>query len=237
MKHDSTMWNYIKCSTTTKRGRRSVWSATSWKSCNCYCQTRDGECTEYYKFSGSILVHADSIRNGAKDLHQMLKFLWYKISAVQELLPGDAATWMDSSLIFLARIQVHDTWPRQILWSNEAHFHLNRGINIHNYRILSVKNLHTCVQDPLHLLKVTVSYFFTASFIIGPYFYEENRTNGPVISTADRYAGMLQDSLVQQLQQRGCLHSTIFMRDGVPPHTGFQVRCVLRHHFSDSRVN
>ena len=41
-----------------------------------------------------------------KILHQMLQFYPYKISSVQELLPGDAADWKNFALIFLARMQV-----------------------------------------------------------------------------------------------------------------------------------
>ena len=38
-----------------------------------------------------------------KILHQMLQFYSYKISSVQELLPGDEATRLDFALIFLSR--------------------------------------------------------------------------------------------------------------------------------------
>lgn len=173
-----------------------------------------------------------------KILHQMLLFYPYKISSVQELLPGDAAKRLDFSLIFLARMQVDATWPWQILWSDEAHFHLNGGINTRNCRIWAANNPHAYMQEPLHSPKVTVWCGFTASFIIGPYFYEENGASGPVTCTvtAARYADMLQNFTIPQLQQRGCLDSTIFMQDGAPPHIGLRVQRVLRQHFSNSRM-
>ena len=70
-----------------------------------------------------------------KILHQLLLFYLYKISSVEELLPGDVATRLDFSLIFLARMQVNATWLWQILWNDESHFHLNGGINTRNCRI------------------------------------------------------------------------------------------------------
>lgn len=173
-----------------------------------------------------------------KILHRILKFYPYKICPVQELLPGDAATRIEFALRFLARMEVDDAWPWHILWSDEAHFHLNGGINTHNCRIWAATNPHACLQKPLHSPKVTVWCGFTASFIIGPYFYEESRQSGPVTCSvnADRYAAMLRNFVVPQLQQRGCLDSTTFMQDGAPPHIGRQVQRLLREHFSDSRI-
>ena len=50
-----------------------------------------------------------------KILHQMLQFHPYKISSIQELLPGNAATRLDFSLIFLAQMQGDATWLWHIL--------------------------------------------------------------------------------------------------------------------------
>ena len=135
-------------------------------------------------------------------------------------------------------MQVDATWPWQILCSDEAHFYLNGGINTRNCRIWAANNPHACMQEPLHSPKVTDWCGFTASFIIGPYFYEENVASGPVtcIVTATRYADKLQNFTILQLQQRGCLDSTIFIQDGALPHIGLRVHCALRQHFFDSRM-
>lgn len=172
-----------------------------------------------------------------KILHQMLQFYPYKISSVQELLPGDAATRLDFALIFLARMQVDATWPWQILWSDEAHFHLNGGINSRNCRIWAANNPNACVQEPLHSPKVTVWCGFTASFIIGPYFYEENGASGPVTCTvtAARYATELHDSTTTAVRMSRFYH----IHAGwcpPPPHIGLKVQRVLRQHLSDSRM-
>ena len=59
----------------------------------------------------------------------VLQLYPYKMSSNQELLPGNGATQLDISLIFLARMQVDTIWPWQILWSDEARFHLNGRMN------------------------------------------------------------------------------------------------------------
>ena len=45
------------------------------------------------------------------------------------------------------------------------------------------KNHRTFQEIPLHSPKVTVWYEFTATFIIGPFFFENNTRNGPVTGT------------------------------------------------------
>ncbi|GFV01354.1 uncharacterized protein TNCV_2125801 [Trichonephila clavipes] len=45
--------------------------------------------------------------------------------ALQELLPHDFKTRHLFSLQFLARLEVDPEWPWNILWTDEAHFHLD----------------------------------------------------------------------------------------------------------------
>ena len=36
---------------------------------------------------------------------------------------------------YLARIAVDDSWPWNVIWTDQANFHLNGLVNNHNYRI------------------------------------------------------------------------------------------------------
>ncbi|GFV86879.1 uncharacterized protein TNCV_2198311 [Trichonephila clavipes] len=74
------------------------------------------------------------------------------------------------SLQFLARLEVDPEWPWNILWTDEAHFHLDGSVNTHNCRIWETDNPHSTLQVPLHSPKVTVWCGFSSSFILGPYF-------------------------------------------------------------------
>ncbi|GFV48877.1 uncharacterized protein TNCV_1342861 [Trichonephila clavipes] len=101
------------------------------------------------------------------------------------------------ALTFLARVEVDASWPWKILWSDEAHFHLSGTVNTHNCHILDTENPRTFQDIPLHSPKVTVWCGFTATFILGPFFFEETTRNGPVTPTvtARRYKNMLENLL------------------------------------------
>ncbi|GFV37278.1 uncharacterized protein TNCV_2255801 [Trichonephila clavipes] len=124
------------------------------------------------------------------------------------------------------------------LWTDEAHFHLDGSVNTHNCRIWESDNSHSTLQVSLHSPKVTVWCGFSASFILGPYFFEELGAGGPVTCsiTGQRYASLLRNKIIPDLQARQCLSRIIFMQDGAPPHITRCVKDVLKHHFTEERV-
>ncbi|GFW90963.1 uncharacterized protein TNCV_1758371 [Trichonephila clavipes] len=105
-----------------------------------------------------------------KIILNILRYYPYKLQLV---LPHDFETRYLFSLQFLARLEVDPKWPWNILWTDEAHFHLDGSVNTHNCRIWETDNPHSTLQVPLHSPKVTVWCGFSASFILGPYFFEE----------------------------------------------------------------
>ncbi|GFY25148.1 transposable element tc3 transposase [Trichonephila clavipes] len=145
---------------------------------------------------------------------------------------------MRNTSSFLARLQVDPEWPWNILWTDEAHFHLDRSVNTHNCRIWETDNPHSTLRVPLHSPKVTVWCGFSASFILGPYFFEELGAGGPVTCsvTGQRYASLLRNKIIPDLQAHQCLSRIIFMQDGAPPHITRCVKDVLKHHFTEERV-
>ncbi|GFU71866.1 uncharacterized protein TNCV_1628071 [Trichonephila clavipes] len=159
-------------------------------------------------------------------------------SVRRELLPHDFETRHLFSLQFLARLEVDPEWPWNILWTDEAHFHLDGSVNTHNCRIWETDNPHSTLRVPLHSPKVTVWCEFSASFILGPYFFEELGAGGLVTCsiTGQRYASLLRNKIITDLQARQCLSRIIFMQDGAPPHITRCVTDVLKHHFPEERV-
>ncbi|GFW01097.1 DUF4817 domain-containing protein [Trichonephila clavipes] len=107
-----------------------------------------------------------------KIMRNILRYYPYKL-LVQELPPHDFETRHLFSLQFLARLKVDPEWPWKILWTDKAHFHLDGSLNTHNCRIWESDNSHSTLQVPLHSPKVTVWCGFSASFNLGPYFFEE----------------------------------------------------------------
>lgn len=52
-------------------------------------------------------------------------------------------------------MEIEPEWLSCILWTDEAHFTLNGGVNIQNFRIWSTHNPHEIVQKELPEKKVT----------------------------------------------------------------------------------
>ncbi|GFU11159.1 transposable element tc3 transposase [Trichonephila clavipes] len=173
-----------------------------------------------------------------KIMRNILRYYPYKLQLVQELLLHDFETRHLFSLQFLARLEVDPEWPWNIPWTDEAHFRLDGSVNNHNCQIWESDNPHSTLQVPLHSPKVTVWCGFSASFILGPYFFEELGAGGPVTCsiTGQRYASLLRNKICPDLQARPCLSRIIFLQDGAPPHIISCVKDVLKHHFTEGRV-
>ncbi|GFW76227.1 uncharacterized protein TNCV_3800621 [Trichonephila clavipes] len=124
-----------------------------------------------------------------KIMRNIIRYYPYKLQFVQELLPHDFETRHLFSLQFLARLEVDPEWPWNILWTDEAHFHLDGA------------------GSP-----VTFSI------------------------TGQRYASLLRNKIIPDLQARQCLSRIIFMQDGAPPHITRCVLDVLKHHFTEECV-
>ena len=79
---------------------------------------------------------------------------------------------------------------------------------------------------------------FTADFIIGLSFFDQNASQGPqrCSITGSRYCSLLQQYIILSLRQPQCLETTAFMQDGAVPHIARQVTALFRIHFGDESV-
>ncbi|GFX42303.1 uncharacterized protein TNCV_110231 [Trichonephila clavipes] len=184
-------------------------------------------CSSAHAVSRHLGVPYSTVRNV---LRKVVHFFPYKIRHNQQLMANDREKRLTFALTFLARVEVNASWPWKILWSDEAHFHLSGTVNTHNCRIWDTENPCTFQEIPLHSPKVTVWCGFTATFILGPFFFEETTRNGPLTCTvtARRYKNMLENFVASQMLQHQCLDSITFMQDGAPPHIGLCVQQFLR---------
>ncbi|GFX70946.1 uncharacterized protein TNCV_1689291 [Trichonephila clavipes] len=89
---------------------------------------------------------------------------------MQTLKPQDEKTRLQIACLFLARMEVDDAWPWKILWSDEAHFYLDRAMNTQNCRKWGTSPLNILHQKPLQNDYVTAWSGFTAEFILEPFF-------------------------------------------------------------------
>ncbi|GBM33941.1 hypothetical protein AVEN_79834-1 [Araneus ventricosus] len=68
--------------------------------------------------------------------------------------------------------------------------------------------------------------------------FSEIGPSGPLTCTVNgtRYESLLCNQLIPALQQRGCVDSKIFIRDGAPPHIATPVKQLLNPHFGNDRI-
>ncbi|GBM93480.1 hypothetical protein AVEN_215363-1 [Araneus ventricosus] len=111
-------------------------------------------------------------------------------------------------------------------------------------KVLSILKIAEYGQERIrskcnHCLFILRSVGFTASFIVGPFVFEEIDRWGPVTCAihGTRYESLLHNQLIPALQERGCVESTIFMQDGAPPNIATPVKHLLSLHFGNDRIN
>ncbi|GFT76600.1 uncharacterized protein TNCV_3678351 [Trichonephila clavipes] len=85
--------------------------------------------------------------------------------------------------------------------TDEAHFHLEGTVSMHNCRIWAGANPHQFLQILLRSSHVTVWCGFTATFTVSPFFTEQNSAAEPVTCTltCQRYASSLEQSIIPTL--------------------------------------
>lgn len=190
--------------------------------------------------SGSVRKTSQVVRMRKSSFHTILrrdlKFHPYKIQIVQELNPNDfrnrrsfAETMIDH---FFANDRINN-----ILFSDEAHFHLSGAVNKQNCRYWAPENPRQKHERPLHSPKVTVWCAMSASGIIGPYFFENRRGVAQTVNS-DRYCAMLREFLVPQLQEfDGFDQDTWFQQDGATAHTARASMEVVRELFPEKVIS
>ncbi|GBM20337.1 hypothetical protein AVEN_221070-1 [Araneus ventricosus] len=70
-------------------------------------------------------------------------------------------------------------------------------------------------EQSLHPDYISVMYGFTADYLLGPFFFEENTPHGPqwFSITGARYCDLLQQQIIPALQERQCLETIVFEQD------------------------
>src|SRR5215469_2188886 len=161
-------------------------------------------------------------------LHKRLKFRSYKIQVVQHLQAKDYTARVDGCNVLIENIERDDHFLSNLIFSDEATFHISGRVNRHNCRIWGEENPHELYEHERDSPKVTVWCALANNRIYGPYFFDEKTVNSA------SYLNMLQTFFVPQLQQiRGHLRRIIFQQDGAPPHYALEVRAYLDQTFAD----
>ena len=166
-------------------------------------------------------------------LKKDLKLKPYKIQLTQQLLPNDHHQRLGYSESFL-RLCEDATFIENIIFSDEAHFHLTGHVNNHNSRIWSAENPREIQERPLHSLHVTVWCGISASRVYGPYFFEND--NATVTVTGERYRLMIREFLIPELERQH-VHHTWSQQDGAPAHTARETMALLKDCFPNRLIS
>lgn len=191
---------------------------------------RDDPNLSIRKRASALNVHRSSLH---RIMHKDLNLHPYKIQLVQELKPQDAS----QRLNFVNQLFEQLSTFTNILFSDEAHFHLNGHVNKQNCRYWCATNPKRKHQKPLHSPKVTVWAAMSARGIIGPYFFEDNMGRAVTVNS-ERYVEMLDNFLVPELQNfSGYNQRTWFQQDGATSHTSNMSLPRVREIFSGKLIS
>ncbi|CAF4646489.1 unnamed protein product [Rotaria sp. Silwood1] len=120
-----------------------------------------------------------------------------------------------------------DDWPElfdNILWSDEAVFHVGGFVNRHNCHYWANKDPGMTIERMQSQPKILVWCGFTSTEFIGPYLLRDTM-NG------ERYLEMLESFVWPTISQWNNIDELIFMHDGAPAHYTRTVRNWLDNHF------
>lgn len=162
-----------------------------------------------------------------KVLHKKLKLHAYKIQILQELQPNDGVNRYNFAVKMLDRISENESFLDDIIFTDEATFHVSGCVNRHNSRIWGFENPHVIVEKQRDSPKVNVWCGVMKNRVIGPFFFAEKTINGVV------YLDMLINYCFPQLDELENIHQLHFQQDGAPPHFSALVTDALNEKFGD----
>lgn len=182
------------------------------------------------KRSAELSVSRTTLR---RILKKDLKLHPYKLQLVQHLKPNDHNLRRHFVETMLERFRSFNN----ILFSDEAHFHLNGHVNKQNSRYWASDNPHFKHQKPMHSPKVTVWAAISTHGIIGPFFFEDQRGNSVTVNT-ERYVAMLRNFFFPQLSGfQGYNSATWFQQDGATCHTSKESLAVIKEMFAGKLIS
>ena len=145
----------------------------------------------------------------------------FKFTLVQDLSEDDFDRRDEFCRWVLNRVENQDDWHKNILFSDEAVFHVNGSVNRHNLHYWSVENKNQIYPKGQDRKSVTIWCFLGPNGVIG---YNISQSN----MNSERYHGIIQEKVVPYLHQRRS-KQLLFQQDGAPPHFALIVRTLLDH--------
>lgn len=181
----------------------------------------------------SVLRRSQELGIGYSSVHRILRYDLhyhpYKIQLTQQLKAADHEKRRNFVDWFMRRQHENDGFARNIIFSDEAHFHLNGFVNKQNCRIWGPENPYKVQEKELYPQRVTVWCGFWVGGIIGPYFFEDEEGHAVTVNGI-RYRQMIRNFLWFQLNGMD-IQELWFQQDGATSHTSNETIQLLHERF------
>lgn len=162
-------------------------------------------------------------------LKEDLKMRPYHLQMAHALDAPDPATRMNFARDELMRLAADPDRLNNLLFTDEAHFHLDGGVNRHDWIMWADSNPHWFDTCRFPSPKVTVWMGVGIEGVIGPIFWEPSAGQRGINSQ------WLEQTLVNEIlpRLRGWpnFHNILFQQDGAPCHIGNNVLTLLDREF------
>ena len=179
----------------------------------------DDPCTSQRKVAAQLDVSQSSVQRVLRQNNVK----HFKFCRVQELKEID----FEPRLFFCRSVLDLNLetpgWHQKIVFSDEAVFHLNGQVNLHNCFYYSTENPHvTCIKP---LKSPSVCFWAMISFDYG---IVHHVIDGTV--TGDKYCDLLREIVIPFLRRK---RSLIYQQDGAPCHFSHAARALLNDNLAD----
>ena len=148
-------------------------------------------------------------------LRKRLQMVPHKLKLFQKLKETDKPLRREFCITLQEKLEDNGLDDR-LVFSDEATFHLNGRVNMHNTCIWGTENPHEIHEHERDSPKVNVFCAISKKGVYGPFFFEEATITG------ESYLNMLEEWLLAQLEEAKSDDFT-FQQDGAPPHWSLRV--------------
>lgn len=141
----------------------------------------------------------------------------WKFTPVQELKDVDYPKRLLFCSQILQREEERPNWSNNIVFSDEASFHVNGQVNLHNSFYYAADNPHLTTEKPMKSPAVTFWVMIS---------YQHGLTHRVIYDTvnSENYASILEETVVPFIRPR---RSLVFQQDGAPAHFSLRARAIL----------
>lgn len=154
----------------------------------------------------------------------------YKIRQVQELKPADYGERVYYCNWLIDKLNEDPMLLFKLLFSDEAKFFLNGVVSSSHAYYWATQNPNERKQRSMDKNGVMVFCAFTASEILGPYFFDLNVNQ-------QSYIELLREKLIPDLQRLNMTEEVWFMQDGAPAHRANATMNLLRGVFDERLIS